>query len=348
MKLAIIYFTSQGQKLASRLMDNFKIENIEVELISKNTVEKRVSDEVKRLFYEKDGLIFISSTGIAVRMIAPFIKSKIEDPAVVVVDDLGRYAISILSGHIGGANTLTKAVAEALDSEAIITTASDGRNIDAVDTFALRNNYIIDSLVDAKIVTSAMIEDFNIAIVSENIEDISYKKLMRVSIDGLEKLENSEIKAVILVSSYLNLKEKIKTYIDYDYRDNVVQLIPKDLYIGIGCRRNTSFEQLKLFVEEIFEKNDLDIRAIKAVGSIDIKEKEFGLIELSEYLNADFRIFSKEELLKYEDMFPGSEFVKKVVGVSSVSQTSVQKMCGNIIVDIEKRDGMTLTIGKEK
>ena len=348
MNIALISFTSSGLEIAERLKKKFEREENSTELINKETAEGKVSEEIERLFKEKDAIIFISSAGIAVRMIAPFIVSKTKDPAVAVIDDLGRYSISLLSGHIGGANALAEAAASELGAEAVITTASDGRNIDSADMFAIRNGYIIGSMEDAKTVTQAMVEGKKIALISEKDEDLKYGRVLRIKPSELEKLEKTDVSGVIAVSSSSLLRDEIINYMKYSERDNILMLIPREIYVGVGCRRNTSFTQLKDFIEELFEKNGLDIRGVKAIGSIDLKANEFGLIELAEYLGAEFRTFSKEELLEFEDMFSGSEFVKKTVGVSSVSETAAYKMSRNIIADVVKRDGMTVTIGKER
>ncbi|MDO5707246.1 MAG: cobalt-precorrin 5A hydrolase [Andreesenia angusta] len=349
MRLAIISFTSAGKKIAEDIKKCFENIGINSDLKNKETVNGKISDNMEEIFKSYDGLIFISSTGIAIRLIAPYIDSKLTDPAVIVIDDLGRYTISLLSGHIGGANRLCETVSEMIGSKSIITTASDGRNIDAVDIFAIRNQYEIESMEDAKKLTQLMVEGKNIAIISDESEDLNYdnKFFMNTSDMNYDFFIDNNIEGIIAISSYMNIKDKLSIHIPYKLKENICVLIPKELYIGIGCRRNTSVYQIRDFVSEIFERNNLSLRAVKAIGSIDIKEDEFGIIELAEFLNAEYRVFSKEALLEFEDLFPGSEFVKKTVGVSSVSQTAAYKMSRNIIVDIEKREGMTVTIGRK-
>ena len=143
MKIACLYFTSSGETIAKRIV---KSSDYEVHIYSKENYKSNLND----IFEHYNGIVFISSTGIAVRISAPFIKNKQIDPAIVVVDDLGRYSISLLSGHIGGANELAKNIAGYLNNQVIITTASDGRGIEAIDMFAKRNNLFIESFEDAK------------------------------------------------------------------------------------------------------------------------------------------------------------------------------------------------------
>ena len=145
----IISFTQKGYSLSTRLKSLLgeevnlafggKISDSN-ELLS---IYMPLSEWVQLYFRQGNALIFIGAAGIAVRAIAPFLKSKITDPAVLVMDEMGSFVIPILSGHIGGANALARKIAALLGAQAVLTTASDVNNIPAIDEFATQNNLSI-------------------------------------------------------------------------------------------------------------------------------------------------------------------------------------------------------------
>jgi cobalt-precorrin 5A hydrolase len=114
-----------------------------------------------------DGLVFVSATGIAVRSIAPFIKSKKSDPAVAVVDESGHFSISLLSGHIGGANDLAQLIAEKIGAQAVVTTATDVNGKIAIDVTAKKNGLFITSMPMAKEVSASVLSGERIGFFSE-------------------------------------------------------------------------------------------------------------------------------------------------------------------------------------
>ena len=132
MKIAIIQISEAGSEIASTLQRELKAKVIQ-------------RSEVGKEWQKQDAFIFIGAMGICVRTIAPYIKDKHEDPAVVCVDSLGQNAISVLSGHIGGANDLTRDVAAIIGAREVITTQSDNAGLWALDTFAERFNWAIAS-----------------------------------------------------------------------------------------------------------------------------------------------------------------------------------------------------------
>jgi len=247
---------------------------------------------------------------------------------VLVIDELGRYVISLLSGHVGGANELAEYIGGALGATPIITTATDINGAFAVDVFAKKHNLIISSRKLAKDVSAALLDkkavDIDSDIDSINVEDIK-KKLNPLNAD-------------------CELKVRIT---DRTYDDNVLTLIHKDIYLGVGCKKNTDTQKMWDFVNEVMKEEGIDIRAVKAVGSIDIKKDENAIKELSKRLSVPFNTFSKDELNKVEGEFNESDFVKQTVGVGNVCERSVLIQCNNLILGKTAKDGMTLAIGRE-
>lgn len=331
--ITIISFTKKGGDINKRLTDILSESDITSYTLEKYRFDNRMKplgnlkETVKRHFTD-DAVIFIGAVGIAVRSIAPYIKDKFCDPAVLVIDELGRYVIPLLSGHVGGANELANYIGEALSAAPIITTATDINGTFAVDIFAKKNNLLISSRKLAKDVSAALLDNNGIDIDSD-IKSIDVKEL--------KKKLNPKNKAC-------DIKVRIT---DRIYDDTVLTLIPKNLYIGVGCKKNTDADKMWDFVNDIFRLEGLDIRAVKSIGSIDIKRDEYAVKNLANRLNVPFLTFTKDELNSVSGDFFESEFVRKTVGVGNVCERAVCIQCNNLIVKKTAREGMTVAIGRE-
>jgi cobalt-precorrin 5A hydrolase len=323
MKIACLSFTSSGGRIAERL--KITLEH-EVDIFNRHFLRDSIQDKMGLMFKQYDGIIFISSTGIAVRLIAPYLEGKTKDPAVVVIDDMGRYSISLLSGHIGGANKLATLAGEAIGAQPIVTTASDNRGIEAVDMFALRNNLHIESMEDAKVITAMMIEGKGIKLVSNNGMRIKYSNLVEEGAEGY-----------IIVSPALRIECEKPHCI----------LRPKVLNLGIGCRRGKSSDEIMAAIERVFDENNLSMHSIKIIGSIDVKKDEEGIIEASRIIGCDFKTFTADEIGKIQDRFSTSSFVESQVGVTSVAEPSAYLLGGEIIVGRVALNGITIAVSKE-
>ena len=331
--ITIISFTRKGGDINKRLTDILSEFDITSYTLEKYRFDNRVKplgnlkETVKRHFND-DAIIFIGAVGIAVRSIAPYIKDKFCDPAVLVIDELGRYVIPLLSGHVGGANELANYIGEALSAAPIITTATDINGTFAVDVFAKKNNLLISSRKLAKDVSAALLDN-NCIDIDSDIKNIDVKEL--------KKKLNPKNKAC-------DIKVRIT---DRIYDDTVLTLIPKNLYIGVGCKKNTDADKMWDFVNDIFRLEGLDIRAVKSIGSIDIKRDEDAVKNLANRLNVPFLTFTKDELNSVSGDFFESEFVRKTVGVGNVCERAVCIQCNNLIVKKTAREGMTVAIGRE-
>lgn len=336
MKVACISFTNRGSEIGEFLVEHRDSNSdIVVDHFQNSKVEDGIKNVLKDIVREYDGIVFISATGIAVRMISPYIVSKIVDPAVVVVDDLGRYSISLLSGHIGGGNKLCKWVANVLGAEAIITTASDGRGIESVDMFAMRMNYKMENIETIKKLTTMMVNGERIGFYSEMEEKINYDNL--IHINNLKEINSKELCGIICVTSNENVPIDILYTI----------LRPKNLNIGVGCKKGISEERIIEAIISTLKDNNLSEKSIKSINTIEIKKDELGIIEASRYFKCPMNIYTVEEIQKIEDMFEGSSFVKKTVGVSSVSGPCAYLAGGKIVVEKTKCNGITIAVSKE-
>ncbi|AAK79338.1 cobalt-precorrin 5A hydrolase [Clostridium acetobutylicum] len=323
MNTALISLNSYGDKIGKKLR-----QAMDLDIYSKREIENfKLSTLTEMLINRYEALIFVASTGIAVRAIAPFIKSKTEDPAIIVVDVLSKYTISLLSGHIGRANEMTLKISKILGSIPIITTATDNLNVEAPDAIAVKNGLIIDDLKKAKEISSLLIKGSKVSFIDE-------ENLIKCP-KGYTDSFDSEGK-VYVTNKLMELKEK------------ELRLIRKNVILGIGCRKNYSVEAMENIVMKKLRELGIDKRAVKTISSIDIKANEKAIIHLSEVLKADFKTFTKEEIKTVQEIYEGSDFVEKNVGVRSVCEPCVKLSNGQIVFSKMKINGMTLCIGYEK
>lgn len=312
MKAGIISFTEHGALLAQKLKSGLEAEHIICGAwLKKSGAEPPEGIEVlrstlrewtKKQFEEKDVLIFIGAAGIAVRSIAPFVKSKKTDPAVIVVDEQGRHAISLLSGHIGGANAMTLLTAELLGAEPVITTATDLNGKFAVDAFAARRDLSMDSMQYAKEIAAELVSGRTVGMHS------AYPVFGQVP-------EELDRKSEPGLGFSIDIFKK-------DPFEKTLHLIPKIVVLGIGCKKGMNAGHIEDAAMQTLEKSGIFKESVKLIASIDLKKEEAGILALAEKLNVPFITYTAEELMqaKSENGFTESAFVKSVAGVGNVCE----------------------------
>lgn len=322
MKLCIIAFTKRGNELKEKIKSYFSDYDI-LDLKYHN-----LRDWTEEAFKNGDAIIFIGAVGIGVRAIAPFVKSKDSDPAVVVCDELGKYAIPILSGHIGGANDLANKIAKAINGEPIITTATDINSLWAVDTWAVKKGFKIHNIDSIKYISAAILNSEKVGLVSEiNID--------KKELPSLVDIDNIDLKSGIVISPFL-------THI-FEHNLNI---IPKCISVGVGSKKNADKNSLINILEKVLEEHNIDKKAIGALGTIDIKSNEASVIELSKYLNIEPRFFSAQSLNLVKGNFSSSEFVKNVTGTDNICERCAVALSkgGDIIVNKTAENGVTIAM----
>ena len=322
MKLHIISFTQAGFSLSRRIQNLLSASDLsgdfdEVSLSFGGkacdnelfSIYKPLSEWVQSNFQTGNALIFIGAAGIAVRSISPFIKNKALDPAVLVVDEKGNFVIPILSGHIGGANELARKLAALIGASPVITTASDCNNLPAIDEFAAKNSLSINDMKLAKDFAAKMVK------ISQNEKNLSLPQFT--------------------VSVYI--------------KNDILSLIPKCLFLGIGCKKGKSSEELESFVREVLKSHKIDLRSLKSINSIDLKKDEAALLSLSTAFNIPFCTFSADELNKIPQKVSHSDFVSEITGTDNVCERSVFAAgADEILIPKTAKDGMTLALGIKK
>lgn len=327
MRIAILAVTDTGCELAKKVSAR-----VGGDIFCKGRNFDSLKNFVADIFSKFDALIFICAVGIAVRMIAPHIVSKLQDPAVIVIDERGQNVISLLSGHVGGANELTLKVAAAINANPVITTATDIENKFAVDSFAAKLGLRPEPKDAIKIINSAVLRDEPIFLTAGNTK----LKLSANSVtENATCTENKFAVDNFATKFWLRpeLKDAIKIINSVVLRDEPIfltagntklNLIPQKLIAGIGCKRGSPVEKISAAVNSACEMINQPVGRIKILASVDIKSNEVGLIEFAKNLGVAIKFFSVEELAKKiaEYKLSESEFVKATIGVGNVCEAA--------------------------
>lgn len=263
-----------------------------------------------------DAIIFVGATGIAVRAIAPFITGKAVDPAVLVIDEAGRYVISLLSGHLGGANALARTAAALIEAEPIITTATDAESAFAVDIFAKENGFLLTDLRKAKEVSAKVLRGEKLRIYS----DIPMERLVqRPARHEAELVPAQDIDhADIIISYWAKLLNQATG----------LRLIAKRVHVGLGARKGVTQAEVAAAVATCLEDAGIDPRAVVDLVSIDLKKQEAGILAYSYESGVPFVTYTAEELRTVEGAFAGSSFVQSVTGVANVCERAAAFAAG--------------------
>lgn len=277
-------------------------------------------------------IVFVGAVGIAVRTIAPHIRSKDVDPAVICVDEQGRFVIPLLAGHIGGANEIARYLATALDSTACVTTATDVNGLFAVDEWAARNNMVLDDLKAAKRFAAALVAGEAVGLMAD--EAFAIKGALP---EQVERVEDAAVGMAVTLDC------KAAPY------PETVRLLPRIVHLGIGCRRNTPLEKIEALVLPKLAELHTDMRCVVSVASVDLKKDEQGLLAFAAKNNLPANFYTAEELEDVAGEFTPSAFVKSVVGVSNVCERSavIDSGGGRLILRKTSMDGVTLAVAIE-
>lgn len=340
MKISIICFTLTGQQTGEKLKKALEEQEHAVSLYTKSkyipeSIKESTKEWAGKQFESADGIIFIGATGIAVRSIAPYVASKKTDPAVLVTDECGKFVISLLSGHLGGANELALQAAEALHAVPIVTTATDLEGKFAVDDFAKKNNCHIFRMKEAKEVSAALLAGEKVGFYSEfpwegelpdglvNCCGLRDENWISENEPGTNVQNDNQIKSAsdlfpkvgIAVTIHKNCTPFLST----------THVVPQAVALGMGCRKNKEAQAVEKAAFTCLEENQIYPQAVACLASIDIKKEEPGLLALAEKMGIPFETFSSEELLAVKGEFTASSFVSRTVGVDNVCERSALK-----------------------
>lgn len=338
----VLAITKNGIKIGQNLKKLFpdwnifcpsKLSNDDNEII---WYSEPTSEKIVELFKNSNALICIFSLGAVIRLIAPHLKDKKTDPAVIVIDDKTNFVISVLSGHIGGANQLTQEIAEKLGSLPVITTAADVNKTIAVDLVGREFNWKIDDDSMVTKISAHMVNEEPIGIFQDVGQKNWYKELPKnVSIyENLQDLKKSNSKAHLIIS------DKI---IDDELSKESVIYRPPSLVVGIGLHWDTTKETIKEGLEFCLEKFKLSSKSIAKLVSIKKPQDVQGLIDLGEEMGIPVEYVNREDLAEISAPNP-SETVREFEGTASVSEAAAIKVSGGKLIVEKQKFPPNLTI----
>ncbi|WP_431086267.1 cobalt-precorrin 5A hydrolase [Paenibacillus sp. 8b26] len=299
------------------------------------------------LFKQYNGIILFISLGAVVRMIAPILVDKKVDPAVVVIDDRGEHVISVLSGHLGGANELTRHVASVLGARPVITTASDVQGTIPVDMFGRELGWVVDSFDKATPVSAAVVNEEPVALVQETGERNwwRYGKPVPAHIKvygSMAEASQEPFNAALVVSDRLLEPEEEEQFLT-----NGVLYRPKSLVLGIGCNRGTAVEELEAGVLDTLNELRLSVKSVRNIATIDLKKNEEGLLALCAKYGWELVTYTPSELNTVQLPNP-SETVFKYTGAYGVSEPSALLSSGadHWLLEKKKSGNMTISVAR--
>ena len=321
MKMYCLSFTDKGEQLAGRLAEEFGAHS--------DRCNRPLSHMkwTEKAFKEADTIVFVGACGIAVRSIAPFVRSKVSDPAVIVIDECGEFVISLLSGHLGGANDMARRIASFLGAVPVITTATDRNDVFAVDEWSKRQNAIVLEPPKIKLVSSKILDGKDIKVFTAFSVNGEIPEHLALT----DEAEDADIELGVISTL-----------------DKPLHIVPRIVHIGVGCRKGTP----QVAVEQAFaafkRETGLIERSVVRCASIDIKAGEAGLKEFCEFHGWGFDTYSAEELDQAEGEFTASDFVKKTTGVDNVCErAAVISSGGRLITGKFAHEGVTFAAAAE-
>ena len=334
-KVSVLAITKNGINIGIKLKELFPNWEIfaPVKLSNENNsiiwYSEPTSDKIIELFKNSNALICLFSLGAVIRLIAPHLKDKKTDPAVIVIDDKTNFVISVLSGHIGGANELTQEISEKLNALPVITTAADVNKTIAVDLVGREFGWRIDDETTVTKISAHMVNAEPIGVFQQTNDQKWYKQLPKnVTIyNSLEELKKSNSKAHLIISDEI---------IDNELSQESVIYRPQSLVIGIGLHWDTTKDTIKEGIEHCLKKFNLSSKSIAKLVSIKKPEDVQGLIDLGKEMQVPVEYVDREELAEIITPNP-STTVKAFEGTASVSEAAAIKVSkGELIVEKQK------------
>ncbi len=317
MKIAAIAFTDCGMALGRRLQEG------EPDMTLDRCGKGALAEWTERAFGGNDALVFIGAAGIAVRAVAPHVRAKVSDPAVVVLDELGTFAVPILSGHLGGANALAVRLARRVGALPVITTATDVHGLFAVDAWARSQGLAVANPERIKWISARLLAG----------ETVKLKSLYPIAGDYPPQVEPDEEGYDVLITHRTR------------GRAEALRLVPRIITAGVGCRRGTAAETIQEAFDAALRKSGCHELAVGAVATLDLKAGEPGLLAFCKSRGLPLRAYTAGELAAVPGTFTASAFVKKTVGVDNVCERAAV-LCsgGRLLSRKEAGNGVTVAL----
>ena len=340
-KVSVLAITKNGISIGAKLKEIFPDWNVYAPSKFSNDKEiiwysEPTSEKIIELFKNNKALICLFSLGAVIRLIAPHLKDKKNDPAVIVIDDKTNFVISVLSGHLGGANELTQTIAEKLNAIPVITTAADVNKTIAVDLLGRDFGWKIDDDSTVTKISAHMVNEEKIGVYQDAGKINWFKELPKnVKIyESLVDLKESNSKGHLIISDKIMNDDFLKDSVIYR---------PPSLVIGIGLHWETSKEKIKNGIDICLTKFNLSPKSIAKLVSIKKPSDVQGLIDIGKEMGVPVEYVDKEELSHVSVPNP-SKTVKAFEGTSSVSEAAAIKVSGGKLIVEKQKFPPDLTI----
>jgi len=299
---------------------------------------------IARLWREREGLICIMASGIVVRLIAPLLEGKDRDPAVVVMDDAGKFAVSLLSGHLGGANQLAEQCAQVCGATPVITTATDVHGLPSFDLLAKEQAWVIDELSRVKILNTLLLEGGEIAVVDPTgqVERFVSGRGYLCYYPDFQSAFDSKAGGYLFVTN---------RQIPPEYRQpNVLILRPRNLVLGIGCNSGTEAGEIEEVVLANLEKLALSLKSVCCLASAAAKRSEPGLLAFAGKYSIPTTFYESSELNDVTIPSPPSPHALKAIGATGVAEPAalLASQGGRLLLNKVKSGNVTLAIAEKR
>ena len=348
MRIAVIAITRNGIRLGSIMKSGLAESTLFIPKKYSGAVEGatvydgEVKELVARLWPEVGGLVFIMATGIVVRLIAPHLQAKDIDPAVVVMDDAGNFAISLLSGHLGGANDLAGRCAVITGAREVITTATDVNGLPSFDLLAKEEGWVIDELGKVKVLNSLLLDEERIAVVDPTGR-------VRSALNGRGKLSFYETFMEALESGAKGFLFVTNRQLPPQARsDRLLILRPRNLALGIGCNRGTGEEEIREVAGSAMKRLFLSLKSVHCVATAEAKRHEPGLVAFTEFLGVPLVCYESGKLNGVPFPSPPSPHALAAIGAAGVAEPAalLASNGGKLLMRKIKSGNVTLAIAE--
>jgi len=350
MRVAVIAITRNGALLGQRLREGLGGTELHVSGRYAGQAGKerlcfdpeQLRERIAALWKECDGVVFVMATGIVVRMIAPLLESKETDPAVVVMDDAGRFAISLVSGHLGGANELAERCAFICGARAVITTATDANQLPSFDMLAKEQGWVIDDISRVKLLNSLLLDNEEIAVVDPSGRT-------RCWFHGRCRLSYYDTFAEAIDSSARGFLFVTNRHLPPQTQPGSLLLLrPRNLVLGIGCNRDTPLEEIDGFVSGYLKRIFLSLKSVRCIATASAKRGEAGLIAFAERLGVPLVFYESDELNSAAVPSPPSQHALAAIGATGVAEPAaiLASGGGTLLLKKVKSDNVTLAIAE--
>lgn len=308
MKIAIISLTKTGRKLAQKIFLNLEGDHT---VLRTDIFHKNVAQILENAFVKYDCIVGVMASGIMVRSICHLIKSKTQDPAVLVVDETGKKVISLLSGHLGGGNDFAIKIARLIGADPVITTATDVQGKIGVDSLARRYHLYLDDPKKIILINQALVE-------GEKAELAIPKKFEYI-------FEEEEVQR-----SYKKIVNTQNKQIQVLYNKTKIILKPENLVVGLGARKDVSVKLVVAAIKQALQSLSLPLGRVDALATAEPKRDEIGIIKAADILGLPLEVISLNRIMDFEHPdCSHSSLVTKTFGVSGICEPAALLAAGN-------------------